>query len=111
MRSSSTMERRNARLSIARSGRVGGVEAARHSRRYGRRATLRQRAAYAVDASSRIASDIGRLSRIVTLNDITMATAKDGLTMDATAKTFRYLDESEIAAQRKAATAKPGAKK
>jgi type IV pilus assembly protein PilO len=57
------------------------------------------------------ASDIGRLSRIVTLNDITMATAKDGLTMDATAKTFRYLDESEIAAQRKAATAKPGAKK
>ncbi len=57
------------------------------------------------------ASDIGRLSRIVTLNDISLATAKDGLTLDATAKTFRYLDESEIAAQRKAATAKPGAKK
>lgn len=47
------------------------------------------------------ASDIGRLSRIVTLNDISLATAKDGLTMDATAKTFRYLDEAEIAAQRK----------
>lgn len=47
------------------------------------------------------ASDIGRLSRIVTLNDISLATAKAGLTMDATAKTFRYLDEAEIAAQRK----------
>lgn len=55
------------------------------------------------------ASDIGRLSRIVTLNDISLATAKDGLTMDATAKTFRYLDEAEIAAQRKKPAA--GAKK
>lgn len=58
------------------------------------------------------ASDIGKLSRIVTLNDIALASAKDGLTLDATAKTFRYLDESELAAQRKAAV-KPaaGAKK
>lgn len=56
------------------------------------------------------ASDIGKLSRIVTLNDIALATGKDGLTLDATAKTFRYLDESELAAQRKAATAKAGAK-
>lgn len=47
------------------------------------------------------ASDIGRLSRIVTLNDISLATGKEGLTMNATAKTFRYLDETEIAAQRK----------
>src|SRR3989338_9062708 len=47
------------------------------------------------------ASDIGKLSRIVTLNDISMAAGKDGLTMDATAKTFRYLDEGEISAQRK----------
>jgi type IV pilus assembly protein PilO len=47
------------------------------------------------------ASDIGRLSRIVTLNDISLAAAKDGLTLDATAKTFRYLDEAEIAAARK----------
>jgi type IV pilus assembly protein PilO len=47
------------------------------------------------------ASDIGKLSRIVTLNDIAMAAGKDGLTMDATAKTFRYLDEGEISAQRK----------
>ena len=52
------------------------------------------------------ASDIGKLSRIVTLNDISLAPApKDGLVMDATAKTFRYLDEDEIATQRKAAQA------
>lgn len=56
------------------------------------------------------ASDIGQLSRIVTLNDLSMASSKDGsLTMDATAKTFRYLDDDEVAAQRKAA-AKAGAK-
>lgn len=49
------------------------------------------------------ASDIGKLSRIVTLNDISLAAGKDaGLVMDATAKTFRYLDEEEIAAQRRA---------
>lgn len=52
------------------------------------------------------ASDIGKLSRIVTLNDIALGTAKDVLVMDATAKTFRYLDESELAQQRKAAAAK-----
>ena len=60
------------------------------------------------------ASDIGKLSRIVTLNDIALATTKDGLVMDATAKTFRYLDEGEIAQQRRVATKakpKPGAKK
>jgi type IV pilus assembly protein PilO len=51
------------------------------------------------------ASDIGKLSRIVTLNDIGLTAAKDGLVMDATAKTFRYLDEEEIATQRKAAAA------
>lgn len=57
------------------------------------------------------ASDIGKLSRIVTLNDISLIGGKDGaLTMDATAKTFRYLDEDEIAKQRKAAAAaKPAA--
>jgi len=58
------------------------------------------------------ASDIGKLSRIVTLNDISLATAKDGLVLDAVAKTFRYLDEEELAQQRKAvAAAKKGAKK
>ncbi len=49
------------------------------------------------------ASDISQLSRIVTLNDIALSTSKAGLTLDATAKTFRYLDDSEVAAQRKAA--------
>jgi len=49
------------------------------------------------------ASDIGKLSRIVTLNNIALGGAKDGLVMDATAKTFRYLDDSELAQQRKAA--------
>ena len=49
-------------------------------------------------------SDVAHLSRIVTLNNLTV-TPRDGgtLTMDATAKTFRYLDQEEIAAQRKPA--------
>ena len=49
------------------------------------------------------ASDISQLSRIVTLNDIALTTSKTGITLDAVAKTFRYLDDSEVAAQRKAA--------
>jgi type IV pilus assembly protein PilO len=49
------------------------------------------------------ASDISQLSRIVTLNDVALSTTKTGLTLDAVAKTFRYLDDSEVAAQRKAA--------
>lgn len=49
------------------------------------------------------ASDISQLSRIVTLNDIGLTTTKTGLTLDAVAKTFRYLDDGEVAAQRKAA--------
>jgi len=50
------------------------------------------------------ASDVGQLSRIVTLNNVEISTAKDGnLVMNVTARTFRYLDEEEIAAQRKAA--------
>jgi type IV pilus assembly protein PilO len=57
------------------------------------------------------ASDVGQLSRIVTLNDVVVVAGKDGnLVMDATARTFRYLDDDEIAAQRKAAV-KKGAKK
>ncbi|MFO1192153.1 MAG: type 4a pilus biogenesis protein PilO [Rhodoferax sp.] len=55
------------------------------------------------------ASDIANLSRIVTLNNLTIVPRADGtLTMDATAKTFRYLDSQEVAAQRKVTT---GAKK
>jgi type IV pilus assembly protein PilO len=58
------------------------------------------------------ASDIGQLSRIVTLNDIALNVSKDGmLTMDATAKTFRYLDDEELATQRAAAKAAKAAKK
>lgn len=56
------------------------------------------------------ASDIGKLSRIVTLNDISLSAAKDGLALDATAKTFRYLDEDELAQQRKAAAKSAAAK-
>lgn len=58
------------------------------------------------------ASDVGKLSRIVTLNDISLTAGKDALVMDATAKTFRYLDDEEIAAQRRAAAKdKKGSKK
>ena len=48
------------------------------------------------------ASDVAQLPRIVTLNDIAIANDKGTLTMDATAKTFRYLDEDEVAKQRRA---------
>jgi type IV pilus assembly protein PilO len=54
------------------------------------------------------AADVANLSRIVTLNNLSVTPAKDGLVMEATAKTFRYLDGDEVQAQRKAA---PGAKK
>jgi type IV pilus assembly protein PilO len=57
------------------------------------------------------ASDIGQLPRIVTLNDMRLGVGKDGtLTLDTTAKTFRYLDDEELAAQRKAAQAAKAAK-
>ncbi len=57
------------------------------------------------------ASDVAHLSRIVTLNNLVIVPARDGtLTMDATAKTFRYLDADEVTAQRKAVAPK-GAKK
>jgi type IV pilus assembly protein PilO len=46
--------------------------------------------------------DIAKLPRIVTLNDIDIAPTKEGgLTMSAVAKTFRYLDEAEVARQKK----------
>lgn len=55
-------------------------------------------------------SDIANLSRIVTLNNLAILPGKDGvLAMDTTAKTFRYLDSDEVAAQAKAAP-KGGAK-
>ena len=53
------------------------------------------------------AADVGQLPRIVTLNDVTIEAGKDGnLAMEVTARTFRYLDEDEVSAQRKAAAAK-----
>ncbi len=58
------------------------------------------------------ASDLGQLSRIVTLNDVTITAAQGGqLQMDATARTFRYLDDEEVAAQRKSAKAAKAPKK
>jgi type IV pilus assembly protein PilO len=45
------------------------------------------------------ASDIAQLPRIVTLNDVSIATTGGVLSMDAVAKTYRYLDEHEIAKQ------------
>ena len=60
------------------------------------------------------ASDIAQLSLIVTLNDIAINPAgKDGsvLAMDTSAKTFRYLDEEEVAKQKKAAKKPAPAKK
>jgi type IV pilus assembly protein PilO len=59
------------------------------------------------------AADIANLSRIVTLNNLTLTPIKDRegvLILDCTAKTFRYLDQDEVAAQQKAAAPK-GAKK
>ena len=59
------------------------------------------------------ASDIAQLSRIVTLNDISISIpGKDGtlLSMDTTAKTFRYLDEEEVSKQKKSAAKAPAKK-
>lgn len=53
------------------------------------------------DDIGKFASDIALLPRIVTLNDISIISAGSVLTMDATAKTFRYLDPGEVAAQKK----------
>jgi type IV pilus assembly protein PilO len=58
------------------------------------------------------AADIANLSRIVTLNNLSVAPQKDGvLVMDATARTYRYLDDEEQAAQKRAAAGAAGAKK
>jgi type IV pilus assembly protein PilO len=53
------------------------------------------------------ASDVSQLSRIVTLNNIALSNDKDGkLIMDATARTYRYLDDEEIQSQKKSAREK-----
>lgn len=62
------------------------------------------------DDLGRFASDISQLPRIVTLNDVSISQNSGLLTMDTVAKTYRYLDEEELAAQKKAAKSS-GAKK
>ena len=64
------------------------------------------------------AADVANLSRIVTLHNMSIVSTKDpggALAMEATARTYRYLDPMEVEAQRKAQAAKqaakPGAKK
>lgn len=67
------------------------------------------------------ATDISKLSRIVTLNDISIASgnkdpaakpgASDVLIMEATAKTYRYLDSDELSAKRKSQQAATAAGK
>ena len=61
------------------------------------------------------AADIANLSRIVTLHNLTLSTGKDAsgiLSMEATARTYRYLDQAELEEiRRNAAKAKPGVKK
>lgn len=57
--------------------------------------------------------DVAKLPRIVTLNDLVIEPRKDGtLKMDALAVTYRYLDDEEVAKQKreKATQAKAGAK-
>lgn len=54
------------------------------------------------DDLGRFASDISMLPRIVTLNEIGINPSSTGsLSMEAVAKTYRYLDENEVAAQKK----------
>jgi type IV pilus assembly protein PilO len=57
------------------------------------------------------AADMANLPRIVTLNNLALTAAKDGsLSLEAIAKTFRYLDPDELASQRKAKSAKKDSK-
>ena len=61
------------------------------------------------------AADVANLSRIVTLQNVVItqaqkeASGSGNLSMEATARTYRYLDAAEVDAQKKAKT--PGAKK
>jgi type IV pilus assembly protein PilO len=58
------------------------------------------------------ASDVAKMPRIVLLTDLKLDPPKDGvLSMEAIAKTYRYLDEEEVAKQRQATKAKAGAAK
>ena len=63
------------------------------------------------DDLGKFSSDIAILPRIVTLNDIAITPVGGRLSMDTTAKTFRYLDEAEVAAKKQSAKKPAGAKK
>ena len=57
------------------------------------------------------ASDVANLSRIVTLHNLSIAappTSGGALAMDATARTYRYLDPTEVAEQQKKAAGAKG---
>ncbi len=57
------------------------------------------------------ASDVAKMPRIVLLTDIKLDPPKDGvLSMEAVAKTYRYLDEEEVSKQRKSSKDKAAAK-
>ena len=62
------------------------------------------------DDLGKFAGDIALLPRIVTLNDISINPSGNTLVMDAIAKTFRYLDQSEVAAQNVQNKPSPAAK-
>lgn len=56
-------------------------------------------------------SDVAKLPRVVTIHDINLTPGKAGrMTMDATVRTYRYLDESEIPAKKGDKKAKGGKK-
>jgi type IV pilus assembly protein PilO len=57
------------------------------------------------------ASDVAKMPRIVLLTDLKLDPPKEGvLSMEAVAKTYRYLDEEEVAKQRKSAKDKAAGK-
>lgn len=52
------------------------------------------------DSIGNFAADIGQLSRVVLFTDMSVTTKDDVVTLEATAKTFRYLDPEEVERQR-----------
>jgi type IV pilus assembly protein PilO len=60
-------------------------------------------------------SDIAKLPRIITLNNLTFSVSKDakkpGIVLDGIAKTYRYLDPGEVATQQELKKKEKGAKK
>jgi type IV pilus assembly protein PilO len=99
-------------VDINQAGSDAACSSTSSSPRRRRRCAVLRRAAHQVKVAGNyhdmgaFASDVGQLSRIVTLNDVKIDAGKDGnLTMEVIARTFRYLDDQEVANQRKAAAA------